>query len=274
MTCNQARVSRLFPKQCQGNWMMRVRISPRVRERKTVQALPSLRGGDRFSFLHSLHESRRMTEEKEEEKKKLSPFTLIAGAGGSIIAMIIGAKLRTDGTIPGAAIGSVVSSGSAFLIETRSQRAHARLKARREQGKVDAHPETHPVQAQLEATLFPARERRALLQWNSKRKLAFIGGMLALCMASAVASLFVIESATGQTLHSVLTNQKQYGTTFGGYSTVAPSKAPAIPRVPVSPDSSPDASPSLSVAHSATPSASPSPTPALEPSAPYTGVSQ
>ena len=208
----------------------------------------------------------------EEEKKKLSPFTLIAGAGGSIIAMIIGARLKTDGTIPGAAIGSVVSSGSAFLIETRSRRAHARLKARKEQQKVDAHPETHPVQAQMEANLFPAREKRALLSWNRKAKLGFAAGMLALCMASAVASLFVIESATGQTLHSVLTNQKQYGTTFGGYSTTAPSKAPVTPRVVVSGPAT--VSPSATVSASSSPTFSPSPTPTLQPSAPYTGVSQ
>lgn len=213
-----------------------------------------------------------MAEEKSEEKKKLSPFTLIAGAGGSIIAMVIGARLKTDGTIPGAAIGSVVSSGSAFLIETRSQRAHARLKARKEQDKVDAHPETHPVQAQLEANLFPAREKRALLSWNRKTKLVFIGGMLALCMASAVASLFVIESATGQTLHSVLTNQKQYGTTFGGYSTQKPS-VPTVSPAGVTPAPGTE-SPSASATAPSSPIPSPSPSPTMEPSAPYTGVSQ
>lgn len=209
-----------------------------------------------------------------EEKKKLSPFTLIAGAAASVTWMVVGSLFGAAGTVYGAALGSVTTTAGAFFYENAARKAHAKLQARKEQEKVDAHPDANPVQAQLGANLFPAREKRALLQWNRKRKLGFAAGMLALCMASAVASLFVIESATGQTLHSVLTNQKQYGTTFGGYSTQLPSKAPSVPKVTVSPVGSPDASPSHTASSTTAPSPSPSPSVSLIPSAAYTGVSQ
>lgn len=222
-----------------------------------------------------------MAEEKPEEKKKLSPFTLIAGAAASVTWMLVGSLFGAEGTIYGAALGSVTTTAGAFFYENAARKAHAKLAARKKQDEADAEG-THYLQDRLKAlplgeeALVRARARRELRQdgWGTKKKLALTAGMLVLFMATAIASLFVIESATGQTLHSVLTNQKQYGTTFGGYSTVAPSKAPATPRVAVSPDASPDASPSPSATHSPSPSPSPSPTPTLEPSAPYTGVSQ
>jgi hypothetical protein len=212
-------------------------------------------------------------EEKKPEEKKLSPFTLIGGAAASVTWMIAGSFFGAAGTIYGVALGSVTTTAGAYYYETAARKAHARLIARKEQAHADAHPQTHPVQAQLSANLLPAREKRALLQWTMKKKLAFAGGMLALCMASAVASLLIIESATGQTLHSDLTGQRQYGNSFS-YSTQKPSAAPGTSVTPGVTPGSGSASPSISASSSPSPSTTPDPAPTVTPSEIYTGVSQ
>ena len=53
---------------------------------------------------------------EEEKKKKLSPLTVGAGAGASILSMLVGSFFHTSGTIIGAALGSVTYSvaGSAY----------------------------------------------------------------------------------------------------------------------------------------------------------------
>jgi hypothetical protein len=209
-------------------------------------------------------------EAKEEEKKKLSPFVVIGAMGASVLSMVVSARLKTSGTIPGTLLGSGISTVGAFLIETRSQRAHARarakIKAMREQDKVDAHPEKHPLQAQLSeqplgrSALIHARAAREERKhnWGSGKRLAFLGGMLVLCVATAFGSLTLIEKAYGQTLHSVLTNQKQYGTTLGGYSSQKPVAPSVAPSVTYSPSSTYSPSPTFSASPTASATMTPS----------------
>jgi hypothetical protein len=203
-----------------------------------------------------------MTEEKPEEKKKLSPFTVVGSMGAAALAMIIGARLKTEGTIPGAALGSGVSTVTAFIIETRSRKAHAKLKALREKDKPGA-PGTYIRELQdmpLERRLTDDRAKEIVRRtWSVRKRLVLAGGLMVLCMGSAVASLFIIESATGQTLHSVLTNQKQYGTTLGGYSSQKPSPVPVSPRVTMIAPSTESPAGSPSAPFSSTPSLTPSP---------------
>jgi hypothetical protein len=220
-------------------------------------------------------------EEEKPGEKKLSPFTLIGGAAASVTWMLVGSLFGAEGTIYGAALGSVTTTAGAYWYENAARKAQAKLQARKKQDEADAEG-THYLQDRLKAlplgeeALIHARTKRSLHQqgWAGRKKFTFFAGMLALCVASAIASLFVIESATGQTVHSVLTNQKQYGTTFGGYSTEKPSAPHVTPRVIVSGPATISPSATASASSSPTSSPSPSPTPTLQPSAAYTGVSQ
>ena len=202
----------------------------------------------------------------EEEKKKLSPLTLAAGAGASILSMVIGSYFKTAGTIAGAAIASVTYSVGAFWFEDKARKAHARVVARRKQGKPQESYE-RLADRPLERTLILAEASRALTRdWSPGKRLGLSAGILAVCLASAFSVLFVIEAATGKTLSTNLGRDHQYGTTLGRHSSVSPSPAPSVSpssittpptsAVPVSPSDAPSG-----VLPSATPSAT------------YTGVS-
>src|SRR5882724_6912592 len=126
----------------------------------------------------------------DEEKKKLSPLTLIAGAGASILSMIIGSFFKTAGTIAGAAIASVTYSVGAFWFEDKARRAHARMTARRHQGKTPA-PYEHMEDLPLERSLIYAEASQALTrEWDLRKRLGLSAGILAVCLASAVSVLF------------------------------------------------------------------------------------
>jgi hypothetical protein len=212
------------------------------------------------------------------EEKKLSPFTLAAGAVASVLSMLVGSLLGDAGTLIGAAVGSVTYSTGAFVVEDRARRAHARLRARRDQDRANAEQGKHYLQERIRANplgeqaLIHARVRQDLHRqgWNPRRKLAMTAGMLGLCLASAVVTLVTVEGATGKTLSSNLGGPAQYGTTLGGYSTHSPSPAPAVS----SPASSPESPSAGSSAPSGVlPDATPDAVPDATPSAVYTGIS-
>ena len=206
----------------------------------------------------------------EEEKKKLSPVTLAAGAGASILSMVIGSFFKTAGTIAGAAIASVTYSVGAFWFEDKARRAHARVVARRNQGKAPASYE-RLEDLPLERSLIRAEASHSITRdWGVGKRLRVSAGILAFCMVSAIITLFAIEGVTGKTLSSNLGNGTQYGTTLGGYSSQKPSPRPVSSTLPsVSP--SPSSVPAGSGAPSGVvPDASPS---QVTPSATYTGIS-
>lgn len=199
----------------------------------------------------------------EEEKKKLSPLAVAAGAIGSVLSMVIGSLFGASGTILGAALSSVTCSVGAFIFEDRTRRAHARIKARKEQGKTPGDSfHRHMEDMPLERAIYETRTREHLRRdWALGKRLMVAGGMLVLCLGSAAVTLVTIEKATGKTLTSNVTGRTQYGTTLGGYTTHSPSPAAPSPSSQSpsaissatlsgspegSPDASPDASPDLS----------------------------
>jgi|SRR5882724_3316997 len=201
----------------------------------------------------------------DEEKKKLSPLTLIAGAGASILSMIIGSFFKTAGTIAGAAIASVTYSVGAFWFEDKARRAHARMTARRHQGKTPA-PYEHMADLPLERSLIHTEASHVLTRdWGLGKRLSVSGGILAVCLVSAISVLFLIEGATGKTLSSNLGRSSEYGTTLGGYSSHSPSPVPSITAIP----STQTPSATASAGSEAPSGVSPDPTP----SASYTGIS-
>ena len=204
----------------------------------------------------------------EAEKKKLSPFTLAAGAGASVLSMVIGSYFKTAGTIAGAAIASVTYSVGAFWFEDKARRAHARVTARRKQGKT---PESYERLADLplERTMILAEASREVARdWGLGKRLGVSAGILAVCLVSAFSVLFLIETATGKTLSTNLGRDHQYGTTLGGHSSISPSPAPSV--TPSSISTPPTSATSVS------PSEAPSgvlPDATSTPSASYTGIS-
>lgn len=205
----------------------------------------------------------------EEEKKKLSPLTLAAGAGASILSMVIGSFFKTAGTIAGAAIASVTYSVGAFWLEDKTRKAHARVMARRKQGKEPGSYE-RLADLPLERSLILAETSKSIARdWSPGKRLGVSAGILAVCLASAFSVLFVIESATGKTLSTNLGRDHEYGTTLGGHSSVSPSPAPSVSPSSISTTPTSTASVSPSEAPSGVlPDATP-PTP----SASYTGIS-
>ena len=206
----------------------------------------------------------------EDEKKKLSPLTLAAGAGASILSMVIGSFFKTAGTIVGAAIASVTYSVGAFWFEDKARRAHARMAARRNQGKVPA-PYERLADLPLERSLIRAEASHSITRdWGIGKRLSVSVGILAFCLVSAIITLFAIEGVTGKTLSSNLGNGTQYGTTLGGYSSHKPSPRPVSSTLPTVLPSPSSASAGSGAPSGVTPDASPS---QVTPSATYTGVS-
>jgi hypothetical protein len=203
----------------------------------------------------------------EEEKKRLSPLTLAAGAGASILSMVIGSFFKTAGTIAGAAIASITYSVGAFWFEDKARRAHARVTARRRQGKPPGSYE-RLADLPLERTLILAEASRSIHRdWGTGKRLSVSAGILAFCLTSAIITLFAIEGVTGKTLSSNLGNGTQYGTTLGGYSSHKPSPLPVTPTVLPSQTASPVVSTGSAIPSGVSPDTSPAP------SATYTGIS-
>lgn len=207
-----------------------------------------------------------------EERKKLSPVTLGAGALASVTSMVVGSLFGDLGTLAGAALSSISCSSFAFFYEDGARRAHARLRAHKAGQDVIDHPERHHIQAQLPRTertaLRHTRERQELMGWTLGRKLALILGTLVLCLGSCLGSLFLIESATGQTLSSNLGGPPQYGTTLGHHASTPPPTPTVVPSSSspsVTLSGSPSASSSPSSSGTMTPPPSPNPDPDASP---------
>ncbi len=208
----------------------------------------------------------------EEEKKKLSPVTLAAGAGASILSMVIGSFFKTAGTIAGAAIASVTYSVRAFWFEDKARRAHARVVARRNQGKAPA-PYERLEDLPLERSLIRTEASHSITRdWGVGKRLRVSVGILAFFLVSAIVTLFAVEGVTGKTLSSNLGNGTQYGTTLGGYSSHKPSPRPVSSTIPSVLPSPSSASAGSGAPSGVTPDASPRQV-TVTPSATYTGVS-
>lgn len=182
-----------------------------------------------------------MTEKKEEKKESwLKPMTLFVGAAGTVTASVAGSFFGDSGTLIGLAAGSVVSNGASAAYEHYLRRAHHWAKRQREPWR------RHPVQ-------------KPPFAWH---RWAITTGVLAASTAGITAGgIAVAEAASGKTVHGLVTNSKDYGTTFGTSSTVPPPPASPAP----SPDPSPtlfSPSPSAAAPSSPSPSAPSSPSPA------------
>lgn len=189
----------------------------------------------------------------EYEKKPISVITVTGGMLGAIISMFVGSFFGAAGTLYGAALGSGISAIGGTVYENAARKAHATLRARKEQEKDETQLPRHHLQEQLielplgREALIRSRQKRILMQERNPWRTAAISlGMITGCFVAAVTTLLVVETATGKTLHASLTGNAQYGNSFS-YSTKSPSPAvspSSVPSTAVSPDSSPVVIPS------------------------------
>lgn len=200
-----------------------------------------------------------MTEKEQDyERKRISVITVTGGMIFSVLAMVAGSWLGTAGTLYGAAFGSGFSAIGGTIYENMARKAHAKLKARKEQEEVERttiSPLMREKLMQNRKTFIARREQEILRQQRRDpwQVAAVILGSLALFAVVTLGTLFGVEKATGKTLHANVTNSRQYGTSFS-YSTVPPpSVTPSVePSSPVpssssaSPSASPDAAPDAS----------------------------
>jgi hypothetical protein len=203
---------------------------------------------------------------ENDEKKKISPLTLIAGAGGSVTSMLAGSAFGIEGTVIGAAAGSVISGVAVILYERAVLRAKDKLRKHLKPSDEDA------------TSLIPAiRVRRSQRKWL----LAAAGALMTVISAAAAFGLLgIVRGASGTTPGNdtpLITPQR---TESRPAVTVTPAVTitPAVVTVP-SPSFSepPRALPSLSPHHTASaspslspspPSPSPAPSPSLVPGSP------
>ena len=211
------------------------------------------------------------------EKKPISVITITGGMLGSVVSMIIGSFFGAAGTLYGAALGSGISAIGGTIYENAARKAHATLRARKEQERDETQLPKHHLQEQLielplgREALIRSRQKRILMQERNPWRVPLISlGMMAGCFLVAVVTLLGIETATGKTLHANLTGKTQYGNSFS-YSTTPPRPSVTVTAVPdpvppttISPDASPPVIPSGGASSSAltsTPTSSPSATP-------------
>lgn len=219
-----------------------------------------------------------MTEKEQDyERKRISVITVTGGMIFSVLAMVAGSWLGTAGTLYGAAFGSGFSAIGGTIYENMARKAHAKLKARKEQEEAETRMIPGGI---MDRTLAVPGGREALIRSRTKRimyrernpwKTATLAlGSLVLFALVTLGTLFGVEKATGKTLHANVTNSRQYGTSFS-YSTVPPPSPSPLPSSPVSspsstsPSASPDAIPDASPDQAPTGGAS-SPAPTSTPS--------
>ncbi len=218
-----------------------------------------------------------------DEKKKLSPVTIIATALAAVTSMVVGSFFGTGGTVWGVFFGSVVSGSAATWYENWTRTAHAKVRARKEQAKYAGRVDDGTLMGRVlakeggEEALIGARVRRELRHqgWGWGRRAGFAAGMAGLCLAVTLVTLTGVEAATGRTFATTFSSHPQHGTTLGGWTAPSASVSPSVTPSAVSPDlspssPSPDATPSP-VSPSA--DASPDATPDESPSTPFPGGS-
>src|SRR5512146_1503665 len=78
-----------------------------------------------------------MTERGDYERKRISVIAVTGGMIISVLSMVAGSWLGTAGTLYGAAFGSGFSAIGGTIYENMARKAHAKLKARKEQEKAE-----------------------------------------------------------------------------------------------------------------------------------------
>lgn len=199
------------------------------------------------------------SKDEQYERKRISAITVTGGMIISVLSMVAGSWLGTAGTLYGAAFGSGFSAIGGTIYENMARKAHAKLKARKEQEIA----ETQTISPAMREMLISkrdeniARREKEILrqQHRDPWKIATVTlGSLMLFALVTLSTMIVVEKATGKTLHANVTGTRQYGTSFS-YSTVTPpspaatssllpsSPVPSSPSPSPSPDATPDASP-------------------------------
>lgn len=195
---------------------------------------------------------------------------LLAGAGASVTAAVLGSHLGVGGTLGGAAVSSVVATAAGALYTAGLQRTHEGLRVvvrRRRPTADETLPQGDPGdELSVDPALGLARERVV----TGRRGLAAAGWLVAAVatFGLALAVITGIEANTGKTLSG------ETGTSVGRVavrSEPTASVAPTPTATPTAP-STPTASATPSPTASATPSVQATPTASASAATPTASV--
>lgn len=192
----------------------------------------------------------------------LSVPGLLAGAGASVTAAMLGSQLGVAGTLVGAAVSSLVAAVAGALYAAGLERTHQGLRiivTRRPRESVDGVPSADAAEATV-AVATPVT--------SGRRRWAVAGWLVAAAVMFALALVVItgIEAGAGRTLSG------QPGTSVGRVTQTAPQVA-AEPPVVVAPAPA-SASPSAPSVPSAPTSAEPAPAASQPAATPTGGASQ
>jgi hypothetical protein len=221
-----------------------------------------------------------------ETLKKKAP-DILYGAGGAVVAGVLGSFLGTEGTVIGLALGSVATQLFTHVFKRGGTAAVKSAKVRLEHLK-QVHDKGGLTDKEFEYLY--RQEHRKLRQAESetpRRKMRWKVAAVTTAVVFVISAGVItgVELLARKPLSDVVTGHKGSGLTLTGGSsqpkpqpsyspsvvpaaTPSPSPTPSI-SVPPTPSLSP--SPSPSVTQTVSPSPSPSPSPAA--SSPVTGVS-
>jgi hypothetical protein len=183
-----------------------------------------------------------------EEKKKINPISLIAGAAASVFSALAGSFFGVKGTIIGIALGSVISGTVIVLIENAALRARDKLRRTLKPTDMDS------------TSLLPAfKVRRSQRPW-----LLAVAGFAAFLM-SALLGLGVVAGVKEITRVPEVGHPVVRVTVTETVSPVSsPVPVPAVPTVTVSVSPVPARKRTVSPpSPSVSPSLSPSPSPSV-----------
>lgn len=202
------------------------------------------------------------------DKGGVSTVQIIAGSVGALGAAWVGSRFGLVGTVAGAGVLSVVSSGGTTLAQRSLERTNRTLSARikaRQQQDAQSHPEDTDTEVMRPVTVEDLTQARMARENLPRRRLSWRWALIATAAVFAIALGLVtlLEAGLGHPLSG-----GNEGTTLSGFVGAATSH----PQAPAAPETTTHEVPTTSASvPSLTPSSVP---PDTEPSFPDSSVQQ
>ena len=168
----------------------------------------------------------------------------LATMTSAVVGPIVGSIFGNNGTLIGTGIGSLVLGLITALYEVAARKTHSGIKRIGPLAAVQVEPRPH-VWSKIPQGLLTSRPF-----WITA------GAAVAMVGATGYGFVALTEASTGQTLHGITTNSRDYGSSFGSSSTTppAPAPSPTLTSTPTPTPSTVEATPSTTSAVTPTPS--------------------
>lgn len=169
-----------------------------------------------------------MADDPEDRRRPLITWTQLAAAGvATACATVAASFLGVYGTVLGAALMSVISTGGTVLIQRGLSRTHDRV---RDAVTTQLHAHTPAAEEK------PEEKKKRLPRWA----VWVISAVAVFAVVMGVVTL--VELGLREPLSSAVRGGGGTGTTFGGHTTRTPTPGVTTPGRTVAPSASPSAS--------------------------------